>query len=396
MFSSSASQVSTAANYIEDVFSTYLWDGNATARNIVNGIDLSTKGGLVWTKYRNATNSHRLYDTNRGATKQIFADLTNAEQVAAQSLTAFNTDGFSLGTGQPNENTATAVGWTFAKQPKFFDVVTYTGNASSRTIAHNLGSVPGTIIVKCTSESNQWVVYHRSLSTPTSSYLKLNSTDGVVTGNTFIWDNTAPTSTVFSVGASGFTNNTGQSYVAYLFAHDAGGFGLTGTDNVISCGSYTGNGSTTGPIVNLGYEPQWILVKRASGGTSNWQIIDVMRGVTAAPGAVVSSLFPNLSDAENPAASAMGLNSTGFQITNGGTGVNASGSTYIYIAIRRGPMKVPTTGTSVFSVTSGNFSTPYTVTTGFPVDLCYSSRTGGSARHFNDILRGPTEQTSYR
>ena len=396
MFSSSASQVSTAANYIEDVFSTYLWDGNATARNIVNGIDLSTKGGLVWTKYRNATNSHRLYDTNRGATKQIFADLTNAEQVAAQSLTAFNTDGFSLGTGQPNENTATAVGWTFAKQPKFFDVVTYTGNASSRTIAHNLGSVPGTIIVKCTSESNQWVVYHRSLSTPTSSYLKLNSTDGVVTGNTFIWDNTAPTSTVFSVGASGFTNNTGQSYVAYLFAHDAGGFGLTGTDNVISCGSYTGNGSTTGPIVNLGYEPQWILVKRASGGTSNWQIIDVMRGVTAAPGAVVSSLFPNLSDAENPAASAMGLNSTGFQITNGGTGVNASGSTYIYIAIRRGPMKVPTTGTSVFSVTSGNFSTPYTVTTGFPVDLCYSSRTGGSARHFNDRLRGPTEQTSYR
>ena len=85
-------------NYIEEVFSTYLWDGNATARNIVNGIDLATKGGMVWTKYRNTTNSHRLYDTARGATKQIFSDLTNAEQTAAQSLTSFNTDGFSLGT----------------------------------------------------------------------------------------------------------------------------------------------------------------------------------------------------------------------------------------------------------------------------------------------------------
>lgn len=387
-------QPAAPATYIEDVFSTYLWDGNSTARSIVNGIDLATKGGLVWAKYRNTTASNRLYDTNRGATKQIFSDLTNAEQVAAQSLTSFNADGFSLGTGQPNETTATVVGWTFRKQPKFFDVVTFNADLSktNQRISHNLGSVPGTIIIKCTNVGgsfSDWWTYHRSLGR--SAYLTLNSTTAS-TSSTNFWGTSDPTSTDFGFNAFDY-GLSGGTYVAYLFAHDAGGFGTSGTDNVISCGSYTGNGSATGPVITLGYEPQWILVKRATGATSNWQIIDVMRGVTAAPGAVVSSLFPNLSDAENAAASALGLNSTGFQITNGGSAVNASGSTYIYMAIRRGPMKTPTTGTSVFGDISAlePVSTNQTTENGVLADLVINGiriNQGGFGPHWLSRLTG--------
>ena len=354
----------TAVNYIEDVFSTYLWDGNSTARNIVNGIDLATKGGMVWAKYRNATNSHRLYDTNRGATKQIFSDLTNAEQVAAQSLTAFNTDGFSLGTGQPNENTATVVGWTFRKQAKFFDVVTYTGNGTAgRTVSHNLGSTPGMIIIKRTNTggvSSTWSVYHRS--TGNDAYLTLNSNDAVVTGNSDRWNNTNPTSTQFTVGTDASVNQNNSTYVAYLFAHNAGGFGTSGTDNVISCGSYTTDGSGNA-TVNLGYEPQYVISKVIS-NAANWIVTDVMRGAPADGNE--NDLQPNTSSSEF----AIGANTGYFCPTATGFNVKNLGGvfTVVYMAIRR-PMKVPTTGTSVFSPIVSSAAVNTKLTTGFPVDL---------------------------
>jgi len=336
--------------YIEDVFSTYLYTGNGSTQTITNGIDLSGKGGLVWFKRRNSSISHALYDTARGA-GYILASNTTTESITGGSgisgLSSFNSNGFSLDSdsfsARTNANGDTYVSWTFREQPKFFDVVTYTGNASSRTIAHNLGSVPGTIIVKCTSEANDWVVYHRSLSTPASSYLKLNTSDAVITGNTNIWNNTAPTSSVFSVGASGFTNNTGQTYVAYLFAHDAGGFGLSGTDNVISCGSFTTDGSGNASV-SLGYEPQWIMIKN-SAGAGSWQISDVMRGLTVDAS---SQLIANSSSAESTGAP-LKINATGFSTIGANT---FPSTTYIYIAIRRGPMKTPTSGTSVFGVTT--------------------------------------------
>lgn len=371
-------QAAAPANWIDDVFSTYLWDGNSTARNIVNGIDLATYGGMVWAKYRNATASNRLYDTNRGATKQIFSDLTNAEQVAAQSLTAFNTDGFSLGTGQPNETTATVVGWTFREQAKFFDIVTGTGGG---TFNHSLGVTPGMIIIKVTSGTGDWWTVHRS----SNGYFYLNSsaaaagtgTPGIA--STGAWVNAS--STTFST--SNFVSS-GETFVAYLFAHDAGGFGTAGTDNVISCGTFTSGASVTS--VTLGYEPQYVLIKR-SDDVGGWLIFDTMRGYTV-QGQPDNYLLANSSDAEVGGSNYGGPTATGFDWYPSGT------QTYIYMAIRR-PMKPPTSGTQVFSVTSGNFSTPYTVTTGFPVDLCYSTRTGGSARHFNDRLRGGTT-TSYR
>jgi hypothetical protein len=282
--------------------------------------------------------------------------------------------------------------WTFREQPKFFDVVTYTGNGTAgRQIAHNLGSVPGCIIVKCTSETTSWRVYHRSLGA--TKWLQLQATDAADTDSSS-WNDTAPTSTHFTVGNVAAVNGgNSQTYVAYLFAHDAGGFGLTGTDNVISCGSYTGNGSTTGPVIDLGYEPQWVMIKNAT-SVANWVMYDTMRGFTN--GGIDATLFPNLSAAEDATNTALIRPlATGFQPTSTSSTRNASGDTYIYIAIRRGPMKTPTTGTSVFNtiVRAGTGAAASITTVGFPPDMMISHSTNVSSNNVgaNDKLRGPAQ-----
>ena len=362
--------VPAVPQYIEDVFSTYLYTGTGANRTITNNIDLSGKGGLVWTKSRRSLASvqnHHLYDTARGAGIFLSSNLTDAQTTLSDTLSAFNSNGFSLGSNvRSNEDEETYASWTFRKQPKFFDVVTYTGNGNNRQIAHNLGSVPGFIIIKRTDSTSDWTCYHRSLGNTTA--ILLNTT--AASFNTFgSWDSTTPTSTEFTLGVNATVNSNGGTYVAYLFAHDAGGFGLTGTDNVISCGSYTGNGSASGPEINLGYEPQWLLIKQSS-GVNDWNIWDTMRGIVT--GGADLRLEPNTSDAE-ASIDLLSVNATGFQPTSTGSFVNANGSTYIYIAIRRGPMKVPTSGTSVFAVQNGRGATNGTATSNawtsnFPID----------------------------
>ena len=356
MFSSNTSQVSQDAVFIEDVMSTFLYTGNGSTQTITNGIDLSTKGGLVWTKIRSAADRNALIDSARGINKLLNSDATFAQATQNNMITALTTTGYTLGTdgtGQTNLNTATYASWTFRKQPKFFDVVTWSGNgASSREIPHALGSTPGCVIAKRTNNTSSWSVYHRGVSG--TLYLNLTNAAGTVT------DITAVSATTFTVDIS--RNASGSDYVAYLFAHDAGGFGLTGTDNVISCGSYTGNGSTTGPVVDLGYEPQWVMVKRSSEGGGIWTIVDNMRGMPDGGSAQV--LIPNTSDAEfsDPVLKPL---ATGFQVTSSNAAYNGNGSTIIYIAIRRGPMKVPESGTSVFAPVAytGN-GAPLTATPG--------------------------------
>jgi hypothetical protein len=335
--------------YIEDVFSTYLYTGNGSTQTITNGIDLSGKGGMVWVKARNFSNNHAVADTARGTGKIVLPNLTNGQLTNAVYLPAFNSNGFNVEDGGGdvfNASTYNYVSWTFRKQAKFFDIVTYTGNGTARTIAHNLGSTPGCVIVKRTDSTSDWSVYHRGL-TSASQNIYLNLTNAAATASS-IWNSTAPTSTEFSVGTATAVNANGGTYVAYLFAHDAGGFGSSGTDNVITCGSYTGNGSTTGPTITLGYEPQWILVKRAVGGTAGWILHDTMRGLPT--GGNSNYLQANASDAETGPANYVDVNATGFQLKTTGASWNASGSTYIYIAIRRGPMRPPSTGTSVFNL----------------------------------------------
>jgi len=362
--------------YIEEVFSTYLYTGNASTQTITNGIDLSTKGGMVWSKSRSNATNHVLRDTVRGNLSGLNSNQTSAQTISSvgYDLTSFNSTGFSLGPDfQEAQNTSgsTYASWTFRKQPKFFDVVTYTGNGSNRTIAHNLGSVPSCMLVKRTDTAESWIVYHRSL-TSNYYYLVLNSTAGEAT-DLAVWNGTTPTSSVFSVGTNVNVNASGGTYVAYLFAHDAGGFGLTGADNVISCGSFTGNTTVT-----LGYEPQWVLIKNYAGANS-WTIIDNMRGMEN-PGNNNALLRPNTGGAE-------GVGQGIFPIATGFTTTGYSGLSCIYIAIRRGPMKVPTVGTSVFAPFASSGATGTQLTTNFPVDSGWFDFRGGDTNNASVLDR---------
>jgi hypothetical protein len=372
--------------YIEEVFSTWLYTGNGSTQTITNGIDLSTKGGLVWIKIRGTSvQDHALYDTARTARYKLSSNLTSAQVDTGtgtdKDFASFNSTGFSLGTpyysDDVNGNSYPYASWTFRKQAKFFDIVTYSGTGSAQTIAHNLGSVPGCIIIKSTSTTSNWAVYHRSIGN--TGALVLNSTATTDTSGGF-WNDTSPTSTNFTVRSEGSVNFSGRTYVAYLFAHDAGGFGLTGTDNVISCGSYTGTGSNV--TVNLGYEPQWLLLKDST-SSDNWELIDTMRGWPIS--GTDNNLRPNSANAESSRTLGF-LTSTGFVAQSA---ASTSSSTYIYIAIRRGPMKVPTVGTSVFAPIYATASAGTTRTVGFTADLLVArNANSGDQNWVTDRLRG--------
>lgn len=367
------------ALYVEDVFSTYLYTGNGSTQTITNGIDLAGKGGMVWLKGRSGATDHALYDTARGATKDLVSNTTAAETTQSTGLTAFGSTGFSIGAlAKLNTSAATYASWTFRKAPKFFDVVTYTGTGSARTIAHSLGSTPGMIIVKCTSSTSAWAVYHRSLNIASGGSLYLNST-GAQDLDPTNWNSTSATSSVFSVG-TGATNTNGATYVAYLFAHDAGGFGAAGTDSIVSCGSFTVDGSGNASVT-LGWEPQYLLTKNSS-STGDWVQFDVMRGLSLTNNV---KLNPNLSDAEVSYGTAyFKPNATGFTVSGWG-----AGATIIYLAIRR-PMKTPTSGASVFAPTTSSATAGTKVTNGFASDMQMLGYRAGDAMNFGvfDRLRG--------
>jgi hypothetical protein len=374
--------------YIEDVFSTYLYTGNGSTQTITNGIDLAGKGGLVWFKNRTQATMHALFDTARGVTNQIRTDGTEGNMVRSNSLASFNATGFTLGADSVGITNATVpyTSWTFRKQPKFFDVVTYTGDGNSeRAINHSLNAVPGCVIVKKTNAAQNWTVWHRTFTTGDHMYL---NTTGAVVNNTVAFGSNANTSTTFNVGS--FLNANGDTYVAYLFAHNAGGFGLSGSDNVISCGSFTTTNGVSG-LVNVGYEPQWVLIKRTDSSTlGNWQIYDTMRGAVATNNAgtydqPAQLLVPNTSDAETT-TTGIGVYQQGFNFNNG-----SGTSTYIYIAIRRGPMKTPTSGTSVFNpvARSGTSATANITAPGFAPDSVWvKSRSNSYGWYDWDKLRG--------
>lgn len=355
-------------NYIEDVFSTYLYEGNGSTQTITNDIDLAGEGGMTWIKVRNTSGYHAIVDTVRGASKILASNSTDA-QATDTAFTSFNSNGFTVADDPDwytNRSSQTYASWTFREQAKFFDIVTYTGNGvNGRTVAHNLGSVPGMIIVKCTSSAESWRVYHRSLGA--TKALTLNSTSAESTSNIY-WNDTEPTSSVFSVYGYDGVNGAGLTYVAYLFAHDAGGFGESGTDNVISCGSFTGLAT-----VDLGYEPQWIIYKTSGSANSGWLMVDNMRGFTS--GNTDPYLEANSSAAEQGGNDLLTITSTGFK-----NNLFAS-DTFIYMAIRR-PMKVPTDATTVFSpqikldVTVAN-GLAYNF--GFPPDAVIEGVRGGAS-----------------
>ena len=572
--------------YVDDVFNTDVWKGDGAAHQVVNNINLSGEGGMVWMKSRSNSDNHLLVDTVRGSNKVIFPDTDAVEQTSDSYFTSLNNNGFTTGSSSyVNDSSKTFASWTFRKSSAF-TICTWTGNGSNRQISHDLSSIPGMILIKNLStsgSSGSWTVYHRS--TKATHFLELDNSDAASDSNTQFND-TEPTASVFTVGTDDTVNKNGDSFVAYLFAggkqttdkavefdgtndyltipdNDAwnlgntftieawvnldalndynviiaqgsgdwymsvnsngscqfydftgseqidsaasavsantwthiaivanagtaqwyvngkqsgssgslnvqGGsngvsigaqvsgykvngeisnlrvtkgqalyttnfnvpqdpltqtsqnavssnvkllccngstatastvtpdtisatgspsvttnnsifndpaayvFGESESESVISCGSYVGNGSTTGPEVYLGWEPQWVLVKNASAG-ENWKIFDSMRGIPTDAGD--AQITPNANSAESTSTNFLDLTPTGFKVKTTDGVINGNGNTIVYMCLRRPDGyvgKPPELGTDVFAMDTGSSSSTIpNFDSGFPVDFTF-------------------------
>lgn len=383
--------------YVDDVFSTTIYTGTGSALTITNNIDLDNEGGLVWFKRRNGGHEHGLYDTARGTGKRLSTNNTSAEETDSNGLSVFRDTGFTVVSADDcNGNSDTYASWTFRKAPKFFDIVTYTGDgSSSNSIAHNLGGMPGFIVIKRTDSTSDW---HCIIRYEDTNYMGGGAANSFALNNTAIVNNgVSPsnrgiTTTHFDAaktygGVGSFdvskTNVNNATYVAYLWAHNDsdGEYGSGGDQDIIKCGGVATDGSGAA-TVTLGFEPQWVLLKNTA-AVENWQITDAVRGMPV--GAADFLLLPNSSNAESTYDD-IDPNGTGFNLK----GLNAS-QVYSYVAIRR-PMKVPEVGTTVFmpsAYRSGTRPSAATVTTaGFSPDLYATQGITGVYNVFFDKVRG--------
>ena len=363
----------TGDTYVDDVFSTYLYEGTATGRDIVNGIDLDGEGGLVWIKSRTHGGNHNLIDTERGPSYALESDGSSAQLTDANQF-GFLSNGFRINSIQSwdiNQGNQDYASWTFRKAPSFFDVVTYTGTGVNREIPHDLGVEPGMVIVKGTDASVPWAVYHTGMAEPTKEYLHLDTNDKAMF-NTGVWNDTAPTSSAFTVGSSSYVNTADQEYVAYVFAHDDSDEGL------IQCGGYTGNGSADGPEIDLGWEPQWLLVKSTTASEQSWGMYDVMRGMPT--GGDTAYLSPDRSNEEYANQGWIDVTPRGFKLVNQDNFVNGSGDQYIYMAIRR-PNKPASEfeADELFAVDTGDSTlSEAEFQSGFPVGMAIVTQPGSN------------------
>ena len=318
-----------------------LYTGNGSTQSI-SGLAFSPD--LVWLKSRSSGGyAHRLNDTVRGATKELYSNLTSAEFTDASGLTAFNSDGFSVGsTPGYNENTGTYVSWAWdagtstvsntagsitsqvrANASAGFSVVTYTGTGANATVGHGLGVAPGFIIIKNRSSATNWRVYHSALGNTKVLFLSAGTSDT----SSVYWNNTSPTSTVFSVGSDDGANGNTNLMVAYCFAPVVG---------YSSFGSYVGNGSSDGPMVWTGLRPRFLIYKRTDAAdTVGWIMIDSARD----PYNVATKyIVANGSTAEGT-TNVVDFLSNGFKLRVPGADGNVSGGTYIYYAVAENPFQ---------------------------------------------------------
>ena len=363
---------------VDEVFNTFVATGTGSgALTINNGIDLSGEGGIVWNKSRNNSYNHHIYDPSLGSGGYLQPNTTAA--LATGANYSFTSTGFQDTYNNISNNDH--VWWTFRKAPNFFDIQTWSGNDTApRTISHNLGCQAGFVVIKdITGSGTDWIVAHRSQS---GKVTYLNTT-AFFTAN---YINTL-TSSSFTIGDT-VLNSTGRNYVAYIFAHNNsdGGFGPSSDQDIIKCGSYTGDGSTNNDI-NVGFEPQWLMIRNASDSNTSWVVFDSMRGFTDCS---TNRLVLNSNGAEYEDASynAVAPTSTGFKLTRNEQWYNSNTKTYIYMAIRRGPLAEPTSATDVFATdinigTSTGTNVPYA---GFVTDVVVAGNRGsGGKRAFSRL-----------
>ncbi len=318
------------------------YTATGTSQSITNAGGF--KPDLVWTKSRSTTSDNLLTDAVRGVTKVLYSNLTDAEVTTSTYLTSFNSNGYSVGTGNYPNNT-TMVGWQWqagqgstssntqgsitstvsVNATAGFSIVTYTGSGSNATVGHGLGVAPSFTAVKCRNDGTiGWVNYHASLGN--TKFLNLNSTNAAGTGST-VWNNTSPTSTTIALGTDSAVNGSTKTYVIYAWAEIAGFSKFT---------SYVGNGSADGPFIYTGFRPKFVIVKRTD-SAQDWFMWDSARtGYNMAN----YLLFSNLSQAEySGTESSVDFLSNGFKIRVGSVaaGSNASGGTYIVMAFAENP-----------------------------------------------------------
>ena len=333
-----------------DYFETKLYTATASDLSIT-GLDFAPN--WIWIKSRNLTGDHSIFDSVRGTGKQLQSNTTGAEFTTADALSAFNSDGFSItGTGNnyTNRDGRTYVAWNWKAGTSFtndasgtgigsidsagsfnndsgFSIVSYTGTGSAGTIKHGLNSAIKMIITKGRSFADDWLCYHSSLGN--GKYIILNKTNAEAS-SALPWNSTSPTSSVFSVGSSGTTNNNGGTIIAYCFAEKQG---------YSKFGSYTGNGSTDGTFIYTGFKPAWVMIKLTSGAGEDWKIYDDKRlGYNAAN----KSLAANTNAADSNSNISIDILSNGFKNRNTSGALNSSGATYIYMAFAENPFVTST------------------------------------------------------
>ena len=342
-------------------FQTALYTGTGSTRNVTNDGNSDLQPDWVWIKSRNTTSNHNLFDSTRGVTKRLRSNDTDNEDTL-DAFSHFLSDGFTI-TGSPlNDGSATWVAWQWkanggttttndssstgvgnqdsvhqANTTSGFSIVTYTGDSSVGTMAHGLGAVPHVMIVKCRSDDGErWETYHHeNTAAPETDHLELSATDATV-DSAHTWDDTAPTSTIFTVGNSGATNEDSKTYVAYLFTEIQG---------YSKFGSYTGNANASGPFIYTGFKPAWLLLKRTD-SAGNWVLIDNKRDDFNLAGLDLNS---DSNAVENSSTTYYGVDllSNGFKLRNANGETNGSSTTHVYMAFAESPFVssegVPTT-----------------------------------------------------
>ena len=330
-------------NKPSDYFNTLLYTGNSTARSIT-GVGFAPD--FVWLKDRTRVEENCLWDTVRGATKNLISNRTNVESTEANGLTAFGSDGFSLGSeALTNYNNDEYASWNWkaggsassnsngtitssvsANTDAGFSIVSYTGNGGStpKTVGHGLGVAPKMIIIKPTNLTYDWMTYNENVGA--TKGMCLNTTQAPFTSSNF--NDTAPTTSVFSV-KNNATNETNGNYIAYCFAEKQG---------YSKFGSYTGNGNADGTFVYTGFKPAFVMIKKTS-GTSNWTIWDSVRQSNE----INKPLWGDLNSAEAAQSTVkLDLLSNGFKIRGNGSNVGSSGGSYIYMAFASNPLVTST------------------------------------------------------
>jgi len=306
-------------------FQTELYTGNGTAigsggKAVTFTGNSSMQPDFVWIKNRDATDNHSLYDAVRGTTKQIESNTFAAETTQSEGLTTFGSDGFTVGSlAQVNTNTEDYVAWNWKESATpGFDIVSYTGNGSNRTISHSLGAVPKMIAVKMRSGTYEWTVYHVAVGN--TGMLKLNASEAVSTASSF-WQDTTPTSSVFSLGTHGNINKNTETFIAYLWAE---------VEGFSKFGSYTGNNNSDGVFINCGFKPRFLIVKKTASG--NWMLSDTARNPYN-PAATL--LFPSTNDADTTGTDYIDFLSNGVKLRHTG-GLNGAAN-YIFLAFAENP-----------------------------------------------------------